>query len=358
MLRLTDLSKRYAGFQLGPLDLTVDDEVLVVLGPSGCGKSTLLSIIAGITPPDAGAITLDGRSLDGSPPESRRVGMVFQDGALFPHMTARENIEYAATDTERVDRLVDALEIADVLDQPAPTLSGGERQRVALTRVLAAEPDVLLLDEPLSSLDTPIRHRLRDELHELFAALSIPVVYVTHDQEAATALGDRTAVLRDGTIEQVGTTTEIRNTPATPFVASFTGTRNVFRAELRRDPPNDPVLVLAGQEIPLDGPVPDQDPVTVSIRSSDLRLTSESSTSEAAAGRITFDGTIRRCIDARETVRVVCDVPGLGEPLRATVLPSTHDTDVMQAGSTVHLSIAPPDIHCIPEANADPAPRY
>lgn len=357
MLRLTGLVKRYVGFQLGPLDLAVDDEVLVVLGPSGCGKSTLLSIIAGITPPDEGSITLDGRSLDGSPPESRRVGMVFQDGALFPHMTARENIEYAATDTDRVDTLVDALEIADILDQPAPTLSGGERQRVALTRVLASEPDVLLLDEPLSSLDTPIRHRLRDELHELFAALSIPVVYVTHDQEAATALGDRTAVLKDGAIEQVGTTAEIRNAPATPFVASFTGTRNVFRAELRRDPATDPVLTLGDQEIPLDGPTPDQEHATVTIRSSDVLLTPDPGTSEPDAGRVTFAGEVRRCIDAGEIARVVCDVAGLDEPLRATVLPSTHDLDVTEPGTSVQLSVAPDDVHCIPEASTDDARR-
>lgn len=353
MLRVTGLSKRYPGFQLGPLDVAVDDEVLVVLGPSGCGKSTFLSIIAGITPPDEGSITLDGRSLDGSPPEARRVGMVFQDGALFPHMTARENIEYAATDTDRVDYLIDTLEIADILDQSPPTLSGGERQRVALTRVLASGPDVLLLDEPLSSLDTPIRHRLRDELHELFAALSIPVIYVTHDQEAATALGDRTAVLRDGVIEQVGTAAEIRETPATPFVAAFTGSRNVFRTEIHQDTPNDPVLVLADQEIPVAGTPADQDAATVSIRSSDIRITPDPGTIETESGRVTFVGRVQRCIDSGESAHVVCDVHGLDEPLRATVVPGTRERDVTRPGTAVQLSVAHDDIHRIPQASAN-----
>jgi ABC-type spermidine/putrescine transport systems, ATPase components len=130
--------------------------------------------------------------------------MVFQEGALLPHMTARKNIEYAATSTDRVDELATVLELKDVLERKSPTLSGGERQRVALARTLATDPDVLLLDEPLSSLDAPIRKRLRDELHSLFESLEIQILYVTHDQRTATALGDRVAIVRDGDLEQVG----------------------------------------------------------------------------------------------------------------------------------------------------------
>ena len=224
MLELDSLSKTYAGFAFGPVDLSVGDEVLSVLGPSGSGKSTLLSLIAGTVTPDSGTISLDGRRLDGRPIADRETGLVFQDGALFPHLTARENIAYAATDPDRVDDLASTFEIAALLDRRPSTLSGGERQRVALARTLAAEPRALLLDEPLSSLDAPIRRRLRGELHQLFADLDIPVIYVTHDQRTATALGDRLAVIRDGAIEQIAIPPRVLSRPETPLVASFTGT--------------------------------------------------------------------------------------------------------------------------------------
>jgi molybdate/tungstate transport system ATP-binding protein len=228
MLELTALTKSYDEFAFGPLDLTVGDEVLSVLGPSGSGKTTLLSLISGIVTPDGGTVALNGTALDGKPIQERHTGLVFQDGALFPHLSARENVAYAAASPERVEELASLLEISSVLDRRPSTLSGGEQQRVALARTLAADPDALLLDEPLSSLDTPIRRRLRGELHDLFQSLDIPVVYVTHDQRTATAVGDRIAIFRDGAIEQVGSPTTVINRPATRFVAQFTGNENVF----------------------------------------------------------------------------------------------------------------------------------
>jgi molybdate/tungstate transport system ATP-binding protein len=223
MLDVTDLRTAYDGFALGPIDLAVEDGVLAVLGPSGCGKTTLLSLVAGLTTPDAGSVTLDGRSLDGRPPEDRDVGLVFQDGALFPHMTARENVADAGAGPDRVAALADRLELSDVLDRPATALSGGERQRVALARSLAADPDALLLDEPLSNLDAPIRRRLRVRLRATFDDLAVPVVHVTHDQRAAAALGDRVAVMRDGQVVQVGPVENVFDRPASPFVARFVG---------------------------------------------------------------------------------------------------------------------------------------
>jgi molybdate/tungstate transport system ATP-binding protein len=231
VLALDNIVKTYDAFQLGSIDLAVEDEVVSVLGPSGSGKTTLLSIIAGIVSPDTGTVTVDGTDLTDRPPEDRATVLVFQDGALFPHMTARENIEYAAVTPERVEDLAETFEIADVLDQQADTLSGGERQRVALARSLAADPAVLLLDEPLANLDTPIKRRLRDELSDLLASLAIPVVYVTHDQHQATVIGDRLVVMKDGAIHQRNTPTEVFNHPATPFVASFTGSA-MYRAQV------------------------------------------------------------------------------------------------------------------------------
>ena len=225
-LELAGVAKEYGSFRLGPLELSVGDEVLAVLGPSGCGKTTLLSIVAGFVRPDTGRIRLDGRELTRLQPQERGTVMVFQDGALFPHLTARENVAYAGASPARVDELAARLEIEDVLEQRAPTLSGGQRQRVALARSLAAEPEVLLLDEPLSSLDAPIKRRLRDELRSLLASLGIPVVYVTHDQKEATVVGDRVAVLADGQLHQVGDPTAVFERPETPFVAAFTGAVN------------------------------------------------------------------------------------------------------------------------------------
>src|SRR5699024_3507921 len=213
-------------------DLAVGEEVLAVLGPSGCGKTTLLSAVAGVIEPDSGHVVLNGTDLTGRPPEDRDAVLVFQDGALFPHMTARENVSYAASSKERVESLAEALEIGNILDQRADTLSGGERQRVALARSLATDPAALLLDEPLANLDAPIKRRLRDELRPLLSSLDIPVVYVTHDQREAIALGDRIAVVNGGRIEQLDTPAEVFAHPETPFVASFTGSVNLFRARV------------------------------------------------------------------------------------------------------------------------------
>ncbi|WP_049996097.1 ABC transporter ATP-binding protein [Halococcus sediminicola] len=224
--------KSHGDFELGPIDLAVGEEVLSILGPSGCGKTTLLSAIAGVVTPDAGEVVLNGLDLTGQPPEARGTVLVFQDGALFPHMTARENVAYAARSEGRVTELADTLEIAGILDQRADTLSGGERQRVALARSLAADPDALLLDEPLANLDAPIKRRLRDELRPILSSLDVPVIYVTHDQREATAIGDRLAVIADGEIHQLDTPSEVFAHPATPFVASFTGSVNLFRGRV------------------------------------------------------------------------------------------------------------------------------
>jgi len=235
VLAIEGVVRRYPGFELGPVDLDVDDDVLAVLGPSGCGKTTLLSVVAGLVEPDEGRVSLDGRDLTGLPPERRGTAMLFQDGALFPHLTARENVAYAADSPTRVDELAERLEIADVLDQRPRELSGGQRGRVALARAIAADPDVLLLDEPLSNLDAPVARRLRAVMRETLAGLGVPAVYVTHDQREAAAVGDRVAVMRDGEIEQVGRPEAVFERPATPFVAAFTGTRNRLPARVRGD---------------------------------------------------------------------------------------------------------------------------
>jgi molybdate/tungstate transport system ATP-binding protein len=323
-LDLGGVAKRYGGFELGPVDLTVGDEVLTVLGPSGCGKTTLLSLIAGIVPADGGTVSLDGRALGGRPPEERGVGLVFQNGALFPHLTARENVAYAAAADGRVDDLAATLEIRDLLDRRPPELSGGERQRVALARTLAADPDALLLDEPLSSLDAPIRRRLRDELHDLFGALDVPVLYVTHDQRSATVLGDRMAILRDGVVEQVGPPDAVLDRPGSEFVARFTGCENVFEGTVVAGG-----VRVEGVTLPVSTTRSAGTTVTACVRPSRVRLSS------AGAGDAALVGTVRRRLNEGDDYRVVVDCGG--PDLIALVRPSTGRA--LAPGDAVRVSL-------------------
>jgi len=340
-LELDAVEKTYAEFSLGPLDLTVDRGVLAVLGPSGSGKTTLLSLVAGITEPDAGSVRLAGRELVGRPLESRGVGVVFQEGALFPHMSARENVAYAASDDARIDELADLLELDGVLDRRPDALSGGERQRVALARTLAADPDALLLDEPLSSLDAPIRRRLREDLHDLFASLDIPVVYVTHDQRTATALGDRVALVRDGRIEQVDAPDALLARPASEFAARFTGTETLLdgRVTARLD---DGVRVRVGpRALRSTRDVPPGTAVTVAVHPARIDLRAPDADAPNA-----LDGTVSRWLHEADAYRVTVDI---GETdVVAAVRPSTFDRLGVETGAHVRVSIPPDAVHLLP----------
>jgi molybdate/tungstate transport system ATP-binding protein len=364
-LELADLAKAYGDFGVGPVDLTVGSEVLAVLGPSGSGKTTLLSLVAGITDPDSGSIALDGRELVGRPIEDRGVGMVFQDGALFPHMTARENVAYAATDDDRVSELAALLELGDVLDRCPPNLSGGERQRVALARTLAADPDVLLLDEPLSSLDAPIRRRLRDELHDLFGSLDVPVLYVTHDQRAATALGDRIAVLRDGTVEQVGTPSAVLDRPASRFVARFTGTENLFDGRVTEQTDAGARVRVGDVDLRTSSSAGPGTTVTVCIHPSRVVLevpaaaTDAGGDDEVADADETVDssstnlltGTVDRWLNEGTECRVDVGIDaGSGSlTLTATVRPAAFDQLSVETGSELQVLVPQESVHLIPD---------
>ncbi len=233
MLRVEDLAVRF-GEQaaLDGVSLSLEDgEVVGVLGPSGSGKSTLLRVIAGLQRPDRGRVLLDDRDLAGVPPHQRGIAMVFQDHALFDHRDVWGNVAFGlrmrgdpqAQIDRRVHELLGLVGLSGLERRSIATLSGGEQQRVALARALAPEPRVLLLDEPLGSLDRRLRDRLLDDLEALFAGLRVTALYVTHDQGEAFALGDRIAVLRDGRIAQVGTPNGVWARPADEDVARFLG---------------------------------------------------------------------------------------------------------------------------------------
>ncbi|HHV55245.1 MAG TPA: ABC transporter ATP-binding protein [Firmicutes bacterium] len=214
-------------------------ELLTLLGPSGCGKTTLLRIVAGLETPDTGAVRFDGEEVTGWPPERRRVGLVFQNYALFPHMNVYQNIAYGWRDRRkartRVGELLRLVGLPGYERRWPAELSAGEQQRVAIARALAPEPRALLLDEPLSALDARLRERLRTEIRRLQQQLGITMVYVTHDQAEALSISDRVAVMNAGRLEQVGTPREIYERPATIFVATFVGDANFFSDETDPD---------------------------------------------------------------------------------------------------------------------------
>ena len=230
-------------------------EFVSFLGPSGCGKTTTLRMIAGFEQPTAGQITVGGTDITYRPPNRRNVGMVFQSYALFPNMTVADNIGFGLRVRKRpkdqirkrVGELLDMINLPDKGGRYPWQLSGGQQQRVALARALAIEPEVLLLDEPLSALDAKIRVALRKEIRTIQRQLGITTVYVTHDQEEAMSLSDRVVVMSEGRIEQIGAPPEIYNFPATPFVASFVGTLNLLSATIADAPTG--TVGIAGQTI-------------------------------------------------------------------------------------------------------------
>ncbi len=219
------------------MDLVVDQgEFFTLLGPSGSGKTTLLRMIAGFERPDAGRIELAGRDVTSVPPHLRDTNTVFQDYALFPHMSVAQNIGYglrikgtpSAERNKRVDRALDMVRLTGLGRRRPNQLSGGQRQRVALARAVINEPEVLLLDEPLGALDLKLRQEMQIELKQIQKEVGITFVYVTHDQEEALTMSDRVAVMSNGKIEQIGSPVEVYEQPASEFVAGFIGISNVL----------------------------------------------------------------------------------------------------------------------------------
>jgi len=233
-LKLVNVQKSYPEFDMDLTFTAKNGQILTLLGPSGCGKTTTLLLIAGFINPDIGEIYINGKNVKGFPPYSRKIGIVFQDYSLFPHMNVFNNIAFGLRMQKwhrekikkRVEELLELVKLPGYQKRDVNQLSGGEQQRVALARALAPHPSILLLDEPLSALDAKLRKELRGEIWRIQKKLNITTIYVTHDQEEALSLSDTIAVMRDGRIEQVGTPYEIYNRPRTGFVANFIGVTN------------------------------------------------------------------------------------------------------------------------------------
>jgi thiamine transport system ATP-binding protein len=329
-LDLSGVTKRYDGTTaLDDVSLSIDDgEFFTLVGPSGCGKTTTLRLVAGFEAPTAGRITFDGRDVAAVPPEARGVGVVFQNYALFPHMTVAENVAYGLRFSDppggvsrdgRVDDLLALVDLSGFGDRDPTELSGGQQQRVALARALAPGPRVLLLDEPMSALDAQLRERLRGQVRAIQRELGVTTLYVTHDQEEALAVSDRVAVLNGGRVEQVGAPREIYRRPATPFVASFVGDNNLFEGRVVADGTGAGTITVevGGREFRVtdDGPPPRVgSEVTFAVRPEGLRVRSPSAEPGEDRGDETGENRLRARVERSEflgeTTRVWLDWKG------------------------------------------------
>lgn len=342
-LEITRLEQQYADFRLGPMSLTVESGVTAVLGPSGSGKSTLLALVAGFESPDAGRIAVNGSRIDDRPPEDRSVGMVFQNYALFPHLSVRENLAFGAREVEAVESTARLLEIEELLAREPDTLSGGEAQRVALARALVSEPDVLLLDEPLSSLDAPIRRRLRLELRDVLSDLDIPILYVTHDQSEAAIVGDRLALLNDGVLVRDGPTQSVFDSPESAFVAEFLGMENVYPATVLEETAAGAVVDIGDTTLRAAGTVPEE-PVAVAIHPETIRLEAAGTRSDGGPTN-SIPCAVERVHTQPTEATVVLDYGG---PDRLNASVDTHVAETLAVGDSCRATIAPENVHLTP----------
>jgi iron(III) transport system ATP-binding protein len=285
-------------------------EFFALLGPSGSGKTTLLRLIAGFGTPSSGRILVDGRDVTSLPPWHRNVGMVFQSYALWPHMSVARNVAFGlerrgfarAEIARKVQAALDLVGLGAFAARYPAQLSGGQQQRVALARTLVFEPDVLLLDEPLSNLDARLRVDMRGELKNLQRKLGITTVYVTHDQEEANAVADRIAILDHGRIQQVGRPVELYDRPATRFVANFLGTVNLIEGSIESG------RFVAG-EFALEGIDGAAGPACLSIRPQNISLGAGPATAAATVSSREFLGSITRYRLRSGSHDIVVDVP-------------------------------------------------
>jgi len=350
-VRMTGLRRQYGQvIALDGIDLTVHPgELVALLGPSGCGKTTTLRLLAGLEDADSGQITVGGKDITRLPASRRDMGMVFQAYSLFPHMTVRQNVAFGLrlrriAKDRRDQRAIEMLELVDLsrqADRYPHQISGGQQQRVALARALAIEPQVLLLDEPLSALDAKVRAQLRDQIRRIQLEVGITTLFVTHDQEEALAIADRVGVMQSGRLEQLAPPTEVYSRPATSFVAEFVGLTNRLAGTV-----SGSVVTVRGRDLPLVDHSTPQGPAIALVRPEAVTLASDSS---GETGPLT--GTVIATTFLGATSRVTVD---LGDTTIMAQL-STSDAAKLPAGSRVALTIRPdPVLVAAAQTSADP----
>ena len=313
MLEIKNLTKYY-GDVLAVDDLSFEinrGDFVTLLGPSGCGKSTTLHIIAGLIDPTEGQIHLQGTDITGTPPNKRNIGMAFQHNALFPHMTAIENIEYGLkmhgydrkSIDERIQELLELVQMPDLGDHKPGELSGGQQQRISLARAIAYEPDLLLLDEPLTGLDRVLREEMRREILRIQNEVEVTTLYVTHDQEEALSLSDKIVVMKDGTKQQEGAAEELYESPVNNFVAEFVGKSTKSTGKVVSQSP--PRVQNGSKEIFLDETAPVKDGQTVSlyIRPEDVTIRPSTHT-----GQNSFVGDVQQVTNLGSYAEVIVEL--------------------------------------------------
>ena len=344
---ISGVTRKFGDFTaLHALDLEIrEGEFLTLLGPSGCGKTTTLRLVAGFIQPTSGTIFLGDDDVTAVPPQHRRIGMVFQDYALFPHMTVRENIAFGLEERryekhripERVDELLELIRLPEMGDRYPAEVSGGQRQRIAVARAVAYPPRVLLMDEPLGALDLKLREAMQIEIRRIQQELGITTIYVTHDQTEAMNMSDRIVVMNDGVIEQLGTAEEIYRRPTSRFVADFVGQINLLAGRVVGDEGDGVVVEAAGAVVRAsrhDGVRRDAE-VSIGIRPELFKAVDGA----AAAGMNTLEGRIAGRTFAGNLLHVYVD---LDDGTRVVLEARPQDT-LGEDGSTIRLGWRPDD---------------
>lgn len=348
-LRLEGVSKSWEDFHLKDIDLEVGDgEYFVLLGPTGAGKTLLLETIMGYHKLDSGIIKIDGRNLSEIPPTDRNIGYVPQTPSLSMEMTVRENMEYslerrniAERWSQAVDGILKVMGLKNIEDRKALYLSGGERRKLALARVLITQPDAILLDEPLSSIDAGKKMQLQDDLKMIHNYLDITAIHVTHDKQEAYSLGERMGIMINGTLLQTGNPNQIYSQPKTKEVAEFLGYENIYRAELigswdayiKADIGSNIVKVKQSERV---------DTFHAIIWNHDIKY-SKAYYKDMETN--TFEGKVKEVRDQGSLVTIIADI---GVEIRSTVLKSTYNRTPIKEGDNAYFSFNAEDMKIIP----------
>ena len=350
-ITIVDAVKKYGDFTAIP-DLSLEiqpGEFFTLLGPSGCGKTTLLRMIAGFNSIEGGQFYFGDRLINDLEPSKRNIGMVFQNYAIFPHLTVRKNVAFGLKNRklpkdqikEKTEAFMALMKISEYADRLPEKLSGGQQQRVALARALAIEPEVLLMDEPLSNLDAKLRVEMRTVIKEIQNRLGITTVYVTHDQEEAMAVSDRIAVMNLGVIQQIGTPKTLYQRPANRFVATFIGRSNLMDAVVKVNGSEKSIVFNNGYTVKMDNltDVTDGQKVSVSVRPEELVI---NSTSEGGS----LTGTVQYSTFLGLNTHYIVE---LSDGSRAEIIQESQIDDIIENGTKVNMTVKAEKINVFTE---------